>query len=103
MFADAEEIKANLVGELDGFEQIAHGFRGRAESREAHVLGALSSAERATFRELLQRLAARATVLDPAESPCDVVTDVDAALSANASGTQAPGAKRRAARHRQTV
>jgi DNA-binding MarR family transcriptional regulator len=54
----------------------------RLAEAEDHVLGALSTAERATFRALLQRLAARANALDPVDSACEVVSDVDAALGA---------------------
>src|ERR1700730_18284272 len=43
------------------------------EAVEEHVLGALSSPERATFRNLLQRLAAQATALDPVGNACEIV------------------------------
>ncbi len=66
----------------------------RLQGVEDHVLSALTPAERTTFRELLRRLAARANALDPVDSACDVVTDVDAALE-----PPAPMGKRRSARH----
>src|SRR5712691_4984281 len=48
----------------------------RLQEVEDQVLGALSAAERATFRAMLQRLAARANALDPVDSPCKVVEEV---------------------------
>jgi DNA-binding MarR family transcriptional regulator len=59
----------------------------RLRDVEEHVLGALSKDERATFRGLLQRLAAQANALDPVETTCDVVTQVDAALASGVTGT----------------
>ena len=72
----------------------------RLQAVEDHVLGALSSPERATFRDLLQRLAAHANALDPVASACEVVTDVDDALDAPVAATQASADKRRSARQR---
>ncbi len=71
----------------------------RLHEVEDQVLGALSTAERATFRRLLQRLAARAHALDPVENACQVVTDVDPELAAAAATTRTqrgtPGSARR--------
>jgi DNA-binding MarR family transcriptional regulator len=63
-------------------EQLWAATERRLQEVENHVLGPLSSEERATFRDMLQRLAARATALDPVDSPCEVVEEVDAALRA---------------------
>jgi DNA-binding MarR family transcriptional regulator len=75
----------------------------RLQQVEDHVLAPLSLPERATFRAMLQRLAARANALDPVDGPCEVVTDVDAALGAEEPVTQAPDGRRRSARHRPGV
>jgi DNA-binding MarR family transcriptional regulator len=53
----------------------------RLEEVEEQVLAPLVDSERETFRNLLQRLAARATELDPVESACAVANDVEASLS----------------------
>jgi DNA-binding MarR family transcriptional regulator len=89
----------HIVATTQG-QQLWASTEQRLQEVEDHVLGALSTAERATFRELLQRLAARANALDPVDSPCDVVTDVDAALGSAPAATQASGAKRSSARRR---
>jgi DNA-binding MarR family transcriptional regulator len=51
----------------------------RLQEVEDQVLGTLSLPEKTTFRGLLQRVAARASALEPVESPCEVVDDVAAA------------------------
>lgn len=66
----------------------------RMQDVEDQVLGVLSAAERATFRKLLQRLAARANADDPVDSPCDLVTSVDAALSFENSAANASRGRR---------
>lgn len=75
----------------------------RLQEVEDHVLGALSTAERATLRGLLQRLAARANALDPVDSACQVVTDVDPGLAPDTTATQTPRDTPRSARHRRAV
>jgi DNA-binding MarR family transcriptional regulator len=75
----------------------------RLQEVEDHVLSALSTAERATFRELLQRLAGRANALDPVDNPCEVVSEVDAALDSAADATHAAAGKRRSARRRSVL
>jgi DNA-binding MarR family transcriptional regulator len=75
----------------------------RLKEVEDHVLGALSTPERATFRALLQRLAARANALDPVESACDVVADIEPALDADFSATEPPRTRPRSSRHRRAV
>jgi DNA-binding MarR family transcriptional regulator len=77
----------------------------RLKDVEDDVLSALSTAERATFRDLLQRLAARATALDPVGGACEVITEVDAALDANAAPVSHASRRRHvsAARHRRVV
>lgn len=75
----------------------------RLQEAEDHVLGVLSTAERATFRAMLQRLAARANALDPVDSPCEVVAEVDATLDSGAAVSRASAATRRSARHRHVV
>jgi DNA-binding MarR family transcriptional regulator len=92
----------HIVATTQG-QQLGADIEQRLQAVEDHVLGALSTSERATFRELLQRLAAQATVLDPVDSPCEVVAEVDAALGSGATVTRASGGKGRSARHRQAV
>ncbi|MDQ6672559.1 MAG: MarR family winged helix-turn-helix transcriptional regulator [Chloroflexota bacterium] len=71
----------------------------RLQEVEEHVLGALSTPERATFRELLQRLAARASPLDAVARRCDLVTDVDAALGFEARAAETPRRQPGSRRH----
>jgi DNA-binding MarR family transcriptional regulator len=71
----------HIVATLHG-QRLWADIEHRLQEVEDHVLGVLSAAERATFRELLQRLAARATALDPVVSACEVVEEVDAATIA---------------------
>ena len=92
----------HIVATAQG-QRLGADIEQRLQAVEDHVLGALSTAERATFRELLQRLAARANALDPVDSPCEVVTEVDAALGSAAAVTHTSGGKGRLARHRQVV
>jgi DNA-binding MarR family transcriptional regulator len=54
----------------------------RLQDVEDHVLGALEPPERATFRDMLQRLATRATALHPVDSACQVVDEVRSELGA---------------------
>jgi DNA-binding MarR family transcriptional regulator len=94
----SRHIVATTQGQL-----LGAAIEQRLQAVEDHVLGALSTAERATFRELLQRLAARANALDPVDSPCEVVDEVDAALGSGAGVSPTSGGKSRSARHRQAV
>ncbi|GAA3793529.1 hypothetical protein GCM10022226_11070 [Sphaerisporangium flaviroseum] len=48
----------------------------RLDHAEEHILAALDPADRAVFRELLRRLAARAQSLDPVTDTCQIVTDI---------------------------
>ncbi|WP_394615838.1 MarR family winged helix-turn-helix transcriptional regulator [Lentzea sp. JNUCC 0626] len=50
----------------------------RLEHAEAHVLSSLPSADQATFKELLCRLAGHVNELDPVPSACQVVQDIAA-------------------------
>ena len=70
---------------------------------EDYVLGPLSPTERASFRNMLQRLAARANALDPVDSACDVVTDVNSALEPDSPASKARSIRRRSSRHRRVV
>jgi DNA-binding MarR family transcriptional regulator len=66
----------------------------RLDHAEEHILAPLDPADRAVFRELLQRLAIRAQSLDPVADACQIVTDIapeDAAV-------HTPSRPRRAAR-----
>jgi DNA-binding MarR family transcriptional regulator len=101
--ADPQDRRSRHIVATTQGQQLWADTEQRLQEVEDHVLGALSTAERATFRELLQRLAARANALDPVDSPCEVVTDVGAALGSAAAVSQASGAKRRPARHRPVV
>jgi DNA-binding MarR family transcriptional regulator len=92
----------HIVATTQG-QQLGADIEQRLQAVEDHVLGALSTSERTTFRELLQRLAAQATALDPVDSPCEVVSEVDAALGSGATVAHASGGKGRSARHRQAV
>jgi DNA-binding MarR family transcriptional regulator len=92
----------HIVATTQG-QQLWADIEHRLQEVEDHVLAALSTPERATFRELLQRLAVRANALDPVDSACEVVTDVDAALGSSAAESQASGGRRRSARHRLVV
>jgi DNA-binding MarR family transcriptional regulator len=101
--ADPLDRRSRHIVATDHGQQLWADTEQRLQEVEDHVLGALSSAERTTFRELLQRLAARANALDPVDSPCEVVSDVDAALGSSTEMTHASGGKRRSARHRNVV
>jgi DNA-binding MarR family transcriptional regulator len=101
--ADPLDRRSRHIVATDQGQQLWADTEQRLQEVEDHVLGALSSAERATFRELLQRLAARANALDPVDSPCEVVSEVDAALDSSTDMTHASGGKRRSARHRNVV
>ena len=72
----------------------------RLREVEEHVLGALSNAERASLRGMLQRLAAHATALDAVADACDVINDVSSALESDRSAPEAPSLRRRSSRHR---
>lgn len=67
----SRQIEATLQG-----RQLWADVERRLQEVEEQVLGVLSTAERATFRGMLQRLAARAEVLDPVNNPCAVVEEV---------------------------
>jgi DNA-binding MarR family transcriptional regulator len=69
----------HIVATTQG-QQLWAATEKRLQQVEDHMLAPLSLPERTTFRTLLQRLAVRANALDPVDSACDVVTDVDAAL-----------------------
>ncbi|WP_424528768.1 MarR family winged helix-turn-helix transcriptional regulator [Sphaerisporangium viridialbum] len=62
---------------------------------EEHILAPLDPADRAMFRELLQRLAVRAQTLDPVADTCQIVTDIAPEVPA----AHTPPRPRRAARN----
>ncbi|MEU8246887.1 MarR family winged helix-turn-helix transcriptional regulator [Nonomuraea sp. NPDC048916] len=64
-------------------------LRSRLEHAEEHVLAPLEAAERPLFRELLRKLAVRAHTLDPVESACELVAELD----------RTPSRPRHSARH----
>jgi DNA-binding MarR family transcriptional regulator len=67
----------------------------RLDHAEERILAPLDPADRAVFRELLQRLAARAQSLDPVADTCQIVTDIAPEDPAAHTATR----PRRAARH----
>jgi DNA-binding MarR family transcriptional regulator len=89
----------HVVATLHG-RQLWAATEKRLQDVEDRVLRPLSTAERATFRSMLHRLAARANALDPISSPCDVVDEVNAALEPETSVTPNPSIRRRSSRHR---
>jgi len=64
------------------------------------VLGTLSTVERASFRGMRQRLAARASAMDAVASACDVVSEVSAPLEPDVSAGGLRSVRRRSARRR---
>jgi DNA-binding MarR family transcriptional regulator len=71
---------AELLTELDG----------RLRAVEAYVLAPLDQEARESFRAQLRLLATRIDALDPLESPCDLVEQVDAELPTPRRPARAP-------------
>jgi DNA-binding MarR family transcriptional regulator len=72
----ADRRNRHIVATLHGRRLWADTEK-RLRHLEDQLLGPLSVAERATFRTMLRRLAARANELDPVDNPCQVVEDLE--------------------------
>jgi DNA-binding MarR family transcriptional regulator len=96
--ADPLDRRSRHIVATSQGQQLWAATEKRLQDVEDHVLGALSVPERATFRGLLQRLAARANALDPVDSACDVV-ELDLDLTTSKPRRTTP----RSSRHRRSL
>jgi DNA-binding MarR family transcriptional regulator len=76
---DPADRRARRIVVTQPGREFMQRVKGRLDRAESHVLGVLRADERETFRALLRRLALRADALDPAQSACGVVEDIEAA------------------------
>jgi DNA-binding MarR family transcriptional regulator len=74
--ADPQDRRSRHIVATAQGQQLWSATEKRLQEVEDQLLGPLSLPERTTFRQLLQRLAARANARDPVESACDVVADL---------------------------
>jgi DNA-binding MarR family transcriptional regulator len=75
----ADRRARRLVATEPGAELLVALDR-RLRAAEAHLLLPLDDGERDSFRSQMRLLATRLNTLDPVESPCDLVEQVDAEL-----------------------
>lgn len=87
--ADPADRRNRLIEVTDAGRAAWEQRRLALRQVESHLLGALTSAESATLRSLLQKVACSAQAVDPLRDLCEVVTQVQAD-----SATPAPAARR---------
>jgi DNA-binding MarR family transcriptional regulator len=83
----ADRRSRHIVTTAHGRERLSELERS-LRSVELQVLGALPTDSQALFREQLRRIAARANELDPVDSACQVVTELDTGSAPRAAGTR---------------
>ncbi|MET8306646.1 MULTISPECIES: MarR family winged helix-turn-helix transcriptional regulator [unclassified Micromonospora] len=103
--ADPADRRSRLVDVTDAGRAAWEQRRRALRQVESHLLGALSPAESATLRALLQRVACSAQAVDPLRDLCEVVAQVQPdptppTLSPNAPPASAPPRRTPATRTR---
>ncbi|MEV4826582.1 MarR family winged helix-turn-helix transcriptional regulator [Micromonospora sp. NPDC049274] len=101
--ADPTDRRSRLVDVTDAGRAAREQRRGALRQVEAHLLGALTPAESATLRALLQRVACSTQAIDPLRDLCQAVAEVrpePAAPAPSPPHTAADPARPRATRSR---
>jgi DNA-binding MarR family transcriptional regulator len=83
----ADRRARRIVATQKGYELLTS-LNDRLRAAEAHLLAPLGTETHATFRAQVRLLATQLDALDPPDSPCDLVDEVDAELPVPRQGSR---------------